>query len=91
LLLEFLLALTKQGEAPVSGNLKSIRCASGKADVWEKQQKTSYDVEELRKEYRERLFSDEGLKLVEHQGARGNGVQEQQKSRLAPPGEEPAV
>lgn len=45
-------------------NTKSASQKSGNAEQWENQRKSCYDVEALREEYCERLYSDEGLKLL---------------------------
>jgi hypothetical protein len=34
-------------------------------DSWEQQEEKSYDIKELREEYRNRLYSEDGLRMIE--------------------------
>lgn len=38
---------------------------SGRADVWEQEEKSSYDAKVLDAQYQERLFSENGLALLD--------------------------
>jgi hypothetical protein len=38
---------------------------SGRVDAWDQEEKSSYDAAELDTEYRDRLYSEEGLALLD--------------------------
>jgi len=38
-------------------------------DSWEEQDEKSYKINDLREEYRSRLYSEEGLRMIEEAGA----------------------
>lgn len=52
---------------------KSAPSQSGQSRPWEEQRMDSYDVEVLRQDYRERLYSEEGRKLLESEVPPTNG------------------
>jgi hypothetical protein len=59
--------------------IRSLKSAQDKPEetrAWEDQKKDSYDVEALRNEYRQRLYSEEGLKLLERPLPPTNGRRE---------------
>lgn len=49
----------------MDNNMELLFRRGGRAEGWEQEERDCYDLDVLREEYRERLYSDEGRQLIE--------------------------